>query len=68
MLNRKGDGRNIENKLPLKLRDIALVVDSLVEPSTKLRRNRLDRDALIGNRRKNNQQLGRALGTIGLVH
>ena len=66
--HRPGDCRYVQRHLPPELRHVAHIIDTLVEAARKLWRDGLDRNALIGNRRQNNQQLGRRLRRVRLVH
>ena len=52
----------------LELREVANVIHAFVEAAGELRRNGLDGDLLIGDGRQNDEQLGRSLRRVGLVH
>jgi hypothetical protein len=47
---------------------IADVIDALVEAAGELRRDRLDRDALIGDGGEDDEQLRRRLRAVGFIH
>ena len=68
LLDREGDHREVVAELLLELREVADVIDALVEPAGELRGDRLHRHALVRERREDEQQLGRRLRGVGLVH
>lgn len=66
--NDKGDDGEVLVKLLLELREISDVIDAFVEASGELRRDRLRRDAFIGDRGEDHEQLRWRLRRVGLIH
>ena len=59
IVNTRGmrEHRQISGKFTRKRLDVSAIVHAFIEPSAELWRDGLDRYLLIGDRRKNNQQL-----------
>src|SRR6202008_4771103 len=66
--NGKSDNRQIFIKLFVKLREIAPVIDSLIETPGELRSDGLDRDPLHLNHRQNEQKLYRCLSGESFIY
>ena len=64
----EGDHRQVVVEFLLELRQVAHVIHALVEAAGELRRDGLDGNLLIGDGRQNDEQLGRSLRRVGLVH
>jgi len=62
------DGSHIEGHFAGELRDVADVVDAIIEAATEFRGNRLDGDLLIGDCAEDDEQAGGCLRGVGLVH
>ena len=58
----------VVGKLPFELRQVADVVDPVVEPAGKFRRDRLKGNPFLGKHREDHEQLRRCLWEVGLVH
>ena len=63
-----GDDGEVVVKLLLELREVADVVNALVEAAGELRRDRLQTDAFVRERREDHQQLRRRLRRVGFIH
>ena len=68
LLHRVGDDAEVVVELAFELGEVADVVDALVETAGELRGDGLDRHAFVGDGGEDDEQLGRGLGAVGLVH
>src|SRR5204863_8198903 len=62
------DDGDVLVELLLELRHVADVIDALVEAARELRRYRLGGNPLIRNRGEDDEEFGRRLRAVGLVH
>ena len=62
------DDRHVVGELLVELVRVADIVHALVEAAREFRRDGLDRDALVGDGREDDQQFGGSLGIVRLVH
>ncbi|MEY3911676.1 MAG: hypothetical protein RLY37_1144, partial [Verrucomicrobiota bacterium] len=68
LLHRMGDDAEVVIELAFELGEVADVVYALVETTGELRSDRLDRHTFVGDGREDDEELGRGLGAVGLVH
>ena len=64
----EGDHGQVVVELLLELGDVAHVIDALVEAAGELGGDGLDRNPLVGDGGQDDQQFGRCLRRVGLVH
>ena len=62
------DGGHVEGHLARELRDVADVVDALVEAAAEFRGDGLDGNLLVGDGAEDDEQFGGRLRGVGLVH
>ena len=66
--HRVADDRQVVGELLVELVRVADIVHALVEAAREFRCDGLDRDALVGDGREDDQQFGGSLRVVGLVH